>query len=173
MERPWSGAASGLCGAGIDESLKTGKESPERVREHVKTRILELEEGRFWTGTRQGGNLNGRKEESPRKSLKLKVFHGTKGLCNIIQHRMLEERGPLPKRKETGTDNTRLCAKKSCPAVGWRFGRHGRRNGESEQGSQRRRKQQWEQRGGGARERVEMNRERVRFWAVSCIHFWW
>ena len=37
--------------------------------------------------------------------------------------------------------------------------------------AKRRRKQKWEQRGGGARERVEVNSKRVHFWAVSYIHF--
>ena len=50
---------------------------------------------------------------------KLEVSHGTKNeLWDIAKQRMVEEEEHCLKRRRTGSENTRLCTKKLCPAVG-------------------------------------------------------
>ena len=110
----------GLCaeppGAETDEPLKTRKESHERVREHVKTRILILEEGRVLDRNARGWKI----EEEKRRVTRLKGEFEVGGVsrhkksCGASSNiECWKKEGHCQTRKESGSE-VEGCAQRHC-----------------------------------------------------------
>ena len=105
MERPWScaGSVRVMRGAAWGPKLMNRCRPEKKVTKEYGNMFetnphTEKKEG-FRTGTREGGKLKRRKEESPgsRENSKLEVSHGNKkDFWDIAKQRMVEERRPLP-----------------------------------------------------------------------------